>query len=964
MNTTASKIFAGCVGLAIAFTLGCSGVNNATTPTPTNQVSITLNQSTASVVVDATTQFAATVHGSSNTGVTWSVDGVVGGNATAGTISAAGLYTAPSQAGTHTVTATSMADATKSAKATVTVTAAPVVSVSLSPTSANMAAGATSQFTATVQNATNTAVTWSVDMIAGGNATVGTVNTSGLYTAPVTSGTHTVTATSTADTTKSASATVTVNGLVISPATAIVGAAGSQQFRAAIANVASTPVTWAVDQVAGGNSIVGTISATGLYTAPTTLGVHSITAASVANPSITASASITVTTITLSPMSVTMIGNTTQQFTAAMQGVSNGAVTWSATGGAISASGLYTAPSQVGNYTVTATSALDPALTASATVSVFVFTISPTTATVAPSSSQQFAATIQGLTNTSVTWSVDGVAGGDANTGTITANGLYSAPAAIGAHKITATSVADPTFSVTASLTVINVAQAAVLTYHNDDARDGAYLEEVTLTPSNVNSSQFGKLLSYPVDGQIYAQPLYISQLSIAGGTYDVVFVVTQNNSVYAFNADATSPQTAQTFWHVGPQTLGPSVVKNDLYGVNPNVGILSTPVIDATTNTMYLVVETSNTGPNGTPFFLHALDVTTGADKFGGPIPINGSVPGTGPDSVNGVVTLGTDCYQRMGLALNPVTNSIEIPFGSCDHGWVLAYDKTSLQQTAIFNDTPDWQGGGFWSSDGAPAIDDATGDVYLMSGVDAGDQNQNNLLMLYNDSFLQLAPSNLSVTSFFAPDDNYNLAVADADLGSGSNILLPSPPTVPMTLGGGKDGNVFVLNRNNMGGFNSGSNNVIQTVQICTDGDNNIFSTPVYWNGFVYYHCNNNVIRAYRWNSNSTNAPLSATPSSSGAVTYQSHGATPSLSANGAMNGIIWDIDNSAYTTVPTGPSVLHAYDATNLTTELYNSSQAANGRDTAGQALKFTVPTIANGKVFVSTSTELDVYGLLVP
>ncbi|MFZ0421147.1 MAG: hypothetical protein WAM04_23810 [Candidatus Sulfotelmatobacter sp.] len=842
------------------------------------------------------------------------------------------------------------------------------VSVTLNPSSVIVAAGAQTQFTATVQNTTNTAVTWSVDTIVGGNSTVGTISTAGLYTAPSQAGTHTVTATSMASTTASAKAAVTVTAAPvasISPATAIVAASGTQQFTASIANVASTAVNWFVDQVASGNATVGTISATGLYTAPTTLGTHTITAATVANSAMTASASITVTSISVSPTTAALAGNATQQFTATMPGVTNPAITWSATGGTISASGFYTAPSQAGSYTVTATSTADPALKASAAVSVILFTISPPSATVAPSGSQQFTATIQGLTNTSVTWSVDGVAGGNATAGTITSGGLYSAPAAIGGHTVTATSVAEPAFSATAQLTVINTAHAAVLTYHNDDARDGQYLEEVNLTPSNVNSTQFGKLLAYPVDGQIYAQPLYMSELSINGGTYDVVFVETQNNSVYAFDADATSSQTAQTFWHVGPSTLGPSVVKDDIYGVNPNVGILSTPVIDATTNTMYLVVETSNTGPNGTPFFLHALDVTTGADKFGGPVPINGNVPGNGPDSVNGVVTLGTDCYQRMGLALNPVTNSIEIPFGSCDHGWVLAYDKTSLQQTAIFNDTPDWQGGGFWASDGAPAIDDTTGDVYLMSGTDTGDQDSNNneLSMLYNNSFLQLESANLSVMSYFTPDDTYNLALGDIDLGSGSNILVPGSATVSVTLGGGKDGNVFVLNRNNMGGFNTSSNNVLETVQICTNGDNNIFSTPAYWNSTIYYHCNGYAISAYSWNASVTT--MSTTPTSTGSTVFITHGATPSVSANGNTNGIVWEIDNSNYSYdkgVPLGPSILYAYDATNLATELYNSSQAANGRDTAGQALKFTVPTIANGKVFVPTSTELDVYGLL--
>lgn len=372
----------------------------------------------------------------------------------------------------------------------------------------------------------------------------------------------------------------------------------------------------------------------------------------------------------------------------------------------------------------------------------------------------------------------------------------------------------------------------------------------------------------------------------------------------------------------------------------------------------MYVVAEASNTS---VPFYLHALDVTTGAEKFGGPVPVTGTVAGTGLDSSGGNITLETDCYQRMGLALNPVTNAIYIPFGSCNHGWVLAYNKTTLAQTAIFNDTPDGAGGGLWASGGAPAIDDTTGDLYLMSGVDAGDQNFTPLL--YNDSFLRLDPNQLSVLDFFSPDDNLALAAADADLGSGSNILVPGSSALPhATIGGGKDGNVFVVNRDNMGGYNPPStNNVVQTEQVCTDGDNNIFSTPVYWNGFIYFHCNNSVLRAYSWNPSNAAAPLSQATSSSANV-YGMHGATASLSANGAMNGIIWDIDNSAYSwSSPTQPSVLHAYDATNVATELYNSSQAGT-RDTAGVALKFTVPTIAGGKVFVPTSTELDIYGLL--
>ena len=330
---------------------------------------------------------------------------------------------------------------------------------------------------------------------------------------------------------------------------------------------------------------------------------------------------------------------------------------------------------------------------------------------------------------------------------------------------------------------------------------------------------------------------------------------------------------------------------------------------------------------------------------------------------------SLESSCDQRTGLALDPVSNAVYIGFGDCSHGWLLAYDKTTLAQTAVLDDTNQADGGGLWSSGGAPAIDDTTGDLYFLTGTDSGDQVwiTGSTQVGYNNSFLRLAATDLSVLDSFAPYDNYTLAVNDADLAAGGNIILPASSSYPYeTIGGGKDGNIFVVNRSNMGGFNDTTNNVIQTVVTGSGNnpDNNIFSTPVYWNGSLYYHCNADVIRAYSWNA--TTGKLSTTPTSVGNVVYPSnHGATASLSANGTLNGIVWDIDNSGFSgSNPStgGPAVLHAYDATNVATELYNTAQAASGRDTAGAASKFAAPTVAGGKVFVPTSVELDIYGLL--
>ncbi len=738
------------------------------------------------------------------------------------------------------------------------------VSIQLSPLSSTLQPGASQQFTATVSGSDNTGVTWSVDSIGAGNSTTGSITSAGLYTAPTFSGTHTITATSVADSTRSATATVTVQGSVtISPASAGLNFGATQQFTVTVAGNTNPTVSWSVDGIAGGNSSVGSIDPQGLYTAPTQIGSHTV------------SANVT--------------------------GVSTGAT---------------------------------------ASITVFNLSISPASTLLAPSATQQFTANVQGLSNSSITWEVDGTAGGNTSVGTISSTGLYTAPNATGAHTISISSVAYPSATARSKLIVQNAVSGAVLTYHNDDARDGAFTQETTLTPSVVNSSQFGKLQSYPVDGQIYAQPLYVPQLSIAGATHDVVFVATENNTVYAFDGDGLQ---STPLWS---RNLGTPSPRNDAEGISPMLGITSTPVIDITTNTMY-VVTTTTSGP----FYLHALDITSGADKSGSPVQVTGSVSGTGWDSSNGTIHLESGCYQRTGLALNPATNEIYIGFGHCNHGWLFAYDKASLQQRAVFNDTPNGAGGGLWNGGGAPVIDDQSGSVFITTGVDQDDPPSG-----YNDSFLRLSGDVLAVDDFFQPDDASYLALNDADLGSGSPVLMPdnSSGTPHEIIGGGKDGKLFVVNRDAMGSFSATSNNVIQTVQTGIQQFDNIFSTPAYWNGTLYIHCERDVLLAFSW----SNGQLSSQAVGGQPGAYV-HGATISISSNGSSNGIAWEIDNSNYDNG--GPAILRAYDASNVSNEIYDSTQAGS-RDTAGQALKFTVPTIAGGKVFVGTSNELDVYGLL--
>ena len=745
----------------------------------------------------------------------------------------------------------------------------------------------------------------------------------------------------------------------ITPTTATLAASGMQQFQAVVTGSSNTAVTWQVNAVTGGTMATGTISASGLYSAPPTTVDLQVTVSAVANADSTkvASAAVTVSalpmgSVVISPTSATLAVGGTQQFTATVTGEMDPSVTWSVDGinggnttvGTVSSSGLYTAPSSGGGHTVKATSNADSSKSASAAVSVILLTVSPRMASLAPNGTQQFTATVHGTNNTGVTWSVDGVAGGNSTVGTISGTGFYTAPGMPGMHTITATSSALPSYSVNASVTVMQAPPGTVsmLTYHNDDVRDGANLNETVLNLSNVNSRQFGKLMALPVDGQVYAQPLYLPNLTIGGAQHNVVFVATENDTVYAFDADAGSQSP---LWS---KHLGTPLQINDEEGISPLLGITSTPVIDPTTGTIYVLTDGTESGHK--VYRLHALDVLSGVEKFGGPVVVTGTVQGDGWDSNNGQITLESSCYQRNGLALNPANNAIYVSFGHCNHGWVLAYDKASLQPTAILNVTPDGAGGGLWG--GTPAIDDSTGDLYLITGVDLGDPAPD-----YNDSAMRLG-SDLSVLDYFKPSNEEYLRDNDVDFGSGSPIIMPNNSSqYPHELiGGGKRGVITVMNRDNMGGYQM-TDQVIQEVQTGTQQNNNIFSTPTFWNGTLYFHCAQDVVKAYYWYPDT--GLISTQPVSQGSIVYGGHGANTSISANGTSDAILWDIDTT--NAHNGGPALLHAYNATNLSHELYDSSQAG-GRDTAGPAVKFAVPTIADGHVYVGTASELDIYGLL--
>ena len=579
-----------------------------------------------------------------------------------------------------------------------------------------------------------------------------------------------------------------------------------------------------------------------------------------------------------------------------------------------------------------------------------------------------------------VTWTVST---GGTLTGQTTTAASFSAATA-GVYTVTATSIADSTESATATISVTGL--QGVYTYHNDLARDGVNSQEYALTASSVNTSTFGKLFSCTVDGAVYAQPLWVANLTINSGKHNAVFVATQHDSLYAFDADA-SP--CVQLWHANlidsthgatsGETTVPSGPNSNKVGsgygdITPEVGVTGTPEIDPSTNTLYVVSKSMNSG--GTFFYqrIHAIDITTGNEKFSGPANIASSItfPGTG-DGGSIVSFNAQQQNQRPGLAL--VNGVVYVAWASHEdtapyYGWVVGFNASTLAVTNVLNVSPNVQYGGIWMGGGAPSAD-GNGNIYLITGnatfdVTNGSAPNND----YGDSFLQLSGS-LSVSSYFTPSDQANDAANDVDFGSGGAAVVlnsTSGTLKHLVIGGGKDGSLYLLNGDNMGGL--GDSNAWQHFNIGTG----IFATGAFWNGNFYIAGIHGPLISYPFNS-STNL-FSTSVASQSSSSYGFPGASPSVSSTGSSNGIVWALDNTNYCTPQSpgcGPAVLHAYDATNLGTDLWNSSMVS--ADAAGNAVKFTVPTIANGKVYIGTrgnntggvygsttvSGELDVYGL---
>ena len=518
-------------------------------------------------------------------------------------------------------------------------------------------------------------------------------------------------------------------------------------------------------------------------------------------------------------------------------------------------------------------------------------------------------------------------------------------------------------------------AQVSVTTWRNDIARTGQNVNETILNPTNVNPTQFGKLFSQAVDGYAYAQPLYLPNVTIGGQSHNVVFVATENDSVYAFDADSNGGSNASPLWFASMLTTahgaaaGATPPSSNVIGTDiiPQMGITGTPVIDPVGGTLYVVSFTEE----GSSFFLrlHALDVTSGAEKYGGPVVITATVPGTGNGSTGGTLTFDPEWEnQRPGLLL--LNGIVYIAFAAHGdngpwHGWVLGYNEQTLKQTGAFCASPNGVGGGIWmggaglAADVLDPVNHPYGRIFLATG--NGDFTATTPYaagMDFGDSIINLDLTNgvPTIQDEFTPAGQAELDQWDMDQASGGVMIVPTQTTGSypyLLVQTGKSGIEYLLNRQNLGGYNTAGDQVVQELTGAV-GDTGAWSTPAYWNGTVYYWGQVDTLKAFPL----VNGLLTG-PNATSSEKYGYPGANPVVSANGNTQGIVWSLETDGYMT--SGPSVLMAHSASNVSTTLYSSSTNSS-RDNPGLAVKFTVPTVVNGKVYVGTQNQLSVYGLL--
>ena len=691
----------------------------------------------------------------------------------------------------------------------------------------------------------------------------------------------------------------------------------------------------------------------------------------------TKSDSATAPSITAQPASQSVTAGQTATFAVTAAGTAPLTYQWQKGSTPISGamSSTYTTPATTtsdngSTFSVTVTNSAGHATSNPATL-----TVNGNSSPVAPSITQQpsnqtvtagqtaaFSVTATGTAPLSYQWQKGTTAISGATSATYTTPATTTSDSGSTFSVVVSNSLGNAT-SNAATLTV-NAAPPAttdVLTYHNDIARTGQNITETTLTTGNVNSAQFGKLGFYAVDGLVDAEPLYASNVSVpSNGTHNLLIVPTENDSVYAFDADSGS-----TIWQ--STTLKNNEAPSDDRGcgqVSPQIGVTSTPVIDRTQgpNGAVYVVAMSKDSSGNYHQRLHAFDLALGTELFGGPVDIAATYPGTGDNSSGGNVVFDPKQYKERA-ALLLLNGIIYTAWAShCDDrpytGWIMGYSEATLEQSSVLNVTPNGNEGAIWmAGDGLAA--DSSGNIYFLDANGDFDTTLNAQGFPnngdYGNAFMKLstAGNQLAVADYFEMDNEASENGSDTDLGSGGELLLPdlrdgSGTTWHLAVGAGKDGNLYLVNRDSMGKFSPNNNTIYQELAGALPGG--VWAMPAYFNNTVYYGSVGSPIQSFTI----TNAKLSTSSTAQTSNSFGYPGATPSISANGTNNGIVWAVEN-------TSPAVLHAYNGTTLT-ELYNSNQASGSRDQFGNGNKFITPMIVNGKVFVGTPNGVAVFGLL--
>ncbi len=931
-----------------------------------------------SVTVGQTATFVVVAAGTAPLSYQWRKNGVAISGATAASYTTPAATVADSDA-TFVVVVSNSAGSIATRSAVLTVTAV-TPSITEQPLDQSITAGKTATFTAAATGTAPLSFQWRKNGAPIGGATAASYTTPAETTAD-NGATFAVVVSNSAGNATSRAAKLNVSAaggpvapsITTQPADQSISAGEVATFAVVATGTAPLRFQWQKN----GTAITGATAASYTTPAETTADNGATFAAVVSNSAGSLSsraARLTVTAvaprITTQPANETVNAGQTATFSVVATGTAPLGYQWKKNGTAISGATApsYTTPAETtgddgATFVVVVSNSAGSIASRSAVLTVAakpVITTQPADETVNTGQTARFTVVATGTAPLAYQWQKNGtpIAGATAasyTTAPETTADNGAVFAVVVSNSAGSAQSTDAVLTVTSSTTQ----GTDVVTYKNDLARTGQNLTESILTLANVAPSTFGKLRFLATDGKVDAQPLYLSGLSVAGASHNVAFVATENGSVYAFDAD-----TGSALWK--KSLLGSGESASDDHScsqVTPTIGVTSTPVIDRSAGAhgvIYLVAMSLDASGNYHQR-LHALDVTTGAEVSGGPTEIAAVYPASGGGSNT---FQAADYAERAALLL--LNGVVYTTWTShCDYapysGWIIAYSATTLAQTAVLNVAPNSAGGGpsIWMAGGGPAADSA-GNIYVLTanGVfettllngfpDLGD---------YGNSFLKISTSGgtLAVADYFTMSNEVAESAADQDLGSGGVLLLPDVTdsggtTRHLVVGAGKDGNLYVVNRDLMGKFSASTNNIWQQLGGALNGG--IWSTPAYFNGSVYYGPNGASLRAF---------PIAqarlATPASQSTGGFAYPGTAPAVSANGTSNGIVWAYENKS-----TGAAVLHAYDASNLAHELYNSTMASGSRDSFGSANKFITPTIADGKVFAASTNGVAVFGLL--